>query len=940
MGCGASVEARIKQAQQDAHIAADLFKKIHADDAAQVKQLLAKQRTAIRLLDPFSQGTVLHVASVAGSFAVARLLIERKAAVDAADTSRRTALHVVVQSLGKPGHLDVAKALIGARAKPQAADVHRKTPLHYAARRGALELVRLLLNSKAELKSKDSGGETAVHEAARGPDASPALEVLVSAGADPRATDSKRRTPLHFAAFHGNEAALLVLFREFAKLGPGAGSDVDEKGETALHYACRNGQADSIARLLRLIQVDTPNKDGQSGLHLASAAGHATVVEQLLVGGGRVQLQDSKGDTPVHLAARAGRIKVLQAFSLRRMLFSAHNTAGRTPVFEAASAGHCAAVECLVEGGISLVDPDNSGATPLHAAVQLVDGHEVIFTLITSRASLEARDSTQKSPLWLAVEKRHLATVRYLLVAKANASVTDAAGNTLMHEAARQGDVAMAKLLVGYSDKKIPVALPVSVRNNAGETPSQVARAKGHEVLMQILENMQGPSPPPSLATPPLPGSTDAYTAAAKQLLQPADFAAKQLLQVPDVLPPAVPLREDPVRQVMANKPRPAPLDSSLASIPEEPSPLTTPSASMAKDRCDRRLKHIFADAVSPAMKSPLSNRRDQESLLSLLSPQELMQLGKMSFGTAGLPASTGPQLGVSPQSSPIALKQSLAPPLSSQAMPQIAAAPPPMPQPVAAQTSSTALQQPDSGLSNLAGLQRTLLPQSAEGPLKATPLQPIGSQLHGQPAYQGGLQQTLLPSQSAQLQQTMLPQQAASLTLPSAALLPKPNQAITQDRAALADNGTKSSHLNEDALAAAAATGPAGFEQFVMRLIRESGYQVSSSRDLASFADDFYRQASQVRFEGRVDRVAAREVLTNLQRGIAEEVGKPNGCCSRASGVVGASGFGRENQPPSVVTQPNYGAVPPPLGTQPHCSSSFSGSCSGAPARGRAAAW
>jgi len=102
------------------------------------------------------------VAADWGRSDVVRLLLQRNAAVDAADKMKETPLFLAV---GR-GHLGVVKLLLDAEADPNAKDLFEWTPLRAAAWGGHTRAAELLLANKADVHANFRGW-TALHEAVK-----------------------------------------------------------------------------------------------------------------------------------------------------------------------------------------------------------------------------------------------------------------------------------------------------------------------------------------------------------------------------------------------------------------------------------------------------------------------------------------------------------------------------------------------------------------------------------------------------------------------------------------------------------------------------------------------------------------------------------------------------------------------------------------------------
>ena len=117
------------------------------------------------------------------------------------------------------------------------------------------------------------------------------------------AVDADDRRPLHYAANYGDEDVVETL------LSAGADeSAVDCNGYTALHYACRWAKARAVDRLVWAPHNDINATDrfGQTALHVAAASGGASLVNVLIMRGGRASQKDHEGNTCIDIAKLHG----------------------------------------------------------------------------------------------------------------------------------------------------------------------------------------------------------------------------------------------------------------------------------------------------------------------------------------------------------------------------------------------------------------------------------------------------------------------------------------------------------------------------------------------------------------------------------------------------------------------------------------------------------
>lgn len=145
---------------------------------------------------------------------------------------------------------DVATMLVDAGANVKA--VYKETgstPLHFAAKSGAVPLVKLLLSKGAELENKNVDGNTPLALAAAMGHAD-VIAVLLASGANVETTDQKCRTPLHVSSSSAHVAAVEALLD--------GGANIEATGE-----------------------------DGRTPLHIASSHDHVAVVKTLLAAGAK-----------------------------------------------------------------------------------------------------------------------------------------------------------------------------------------------------------------------------------------------------------------------------------------------------------------------------------------------------------------------------------------------------------------------------------------------------------------------------------------------------------------------------------------------------------------------------------------------------------------------------------------------------------------------------
>lgn len=200
--------------------------------------------------------------------------------------------------------------------------------------------------------------------------------------------------------------------------------------------AAADGNLEAVKQLLAGgAPLHSRDPDRLTPLHLASAAGHGSVVGFLLLSsddnapppgmtspdGGQqhagprlawqasaegpllvpslslrmratVDARDSSGSCPVHLAAERGHAHVVELLIQHGTDISCCNGLKQTPLHAAAGGVSSDSVRLLLDAGGDIMARDNAGRTPLHVAAS-TGSPAVISTLVEAGADIEARGS-------------------------------------------------------------------------------------------------------------------------------------------------------------------------------------------------------------------------------------------------------------------------------------------------------------------------------------------------------------------------------------------------------------------------------------------------------------------------------------------------------------------------------------------------------------------
>ncbi|KAL6905526.1 hypothetical protein ACP4OV_003127 [Aristida adscensionis] len=384
----------------------------------------------------------------------------------------KTALHIAALR----GYTDFAGEVLGAAGELLVAvNADGDTPLHLAAREGQLKVAKLLVDRARAPAPTGAVGADDVETATISPNPLAATN---------RAGD----TPLHEAVRHRRIRVARWLLG--ADADPGRGHALNQRMETPLHIAAREGLVDVVNKIVSSGQWPADPEEPSTftngtALHQAALGGHIQIMEILMEK--RPQLieeTDSDGNNALHYAAqnnhkRAAHILLEQR---RELATQGNRVRQQSPLHVAAHHGSTGAMRELLRHCPDLpemVDVDRRNAFHTAAAAAgRMDSHSLRCLL------RHARLRQQKELL----------------------NRGDRVGDTPLHLAAGMSHVHSAMLLLG-DDGVDPCVL-----NGAGKTPRDVLEERGFDELDSLdlyvwrelkkkeASRRPGRSPPPSFA--------------------------------------------------------------------------------------------------------------------------------------------------------------------------------------------------------------------------------------------------------------------------------------------------------------------------------------------------------------------------------------------------------------------------------------------------------
>lgn len=332
---------------------------------------------------------------------------------------------------------------------------HSLTPLHIAAWAGMLAYAKHLIDQKACVDALDTLQRTALTWAAIKGHTN-ITSLLLTNGADPDPADDHGKKPLHYAAQANHSLVVTQLLlagvsplTPKTKENPGrkCGNMLRTKGQSPLLLAVQSDSIDSIREMLPYLGA----RDLNFALHIASASGHADVVDILLSQPGISVDTPELPNTPLFLAACCMNSRCIKSLLSKgadpmmkscdwQPLGSRHNRESTTSPGRTKSPFHGFA------GVPSRFRPRNVSEQNIKICFDL---------LFQAGCDINAREETGLTPLHICISSRsrdHTPLITTLLLEHgAGFSLMNNAGETPLHVVELSSDgVHIAELLLQF----------------------------------------------------------------------------------------------------------------------------------------------------------------------------------------------------------------------------------------------------------------------------------------------------------------------------------------------------------------------------------------------------------------------------------------------------------------------------------------------------------
>ncbi|KAL6831796.1 ankyrin repeat-containing domain protein [Trichoderma camerunense] len=444
-----------------------------------LKALLEHTGAQMNLVDTKGD-SALHIACKNNHVTlVNRLLESGKYDANFRDNAGLGSLHIASQE----GHVQVAMVLLDKWTTVGYETNKGDKAIHFAAKNGHLDVVKALQQVKDMSLEQDHAGNTPVLIAAMAGYDSVVNELLSTSRSNERSStllwgDS---FPLHKAALNGNkELSRILLSHGYEVNFP------NSDGETALHVAAKIESVDMLNFLIRSGAIlSTKNNNGETALCLAVKLGNMKASRTILEAISEenkdfVDFPDEEGNTPLYYACASNHKDIVELLLKTTANPSKRCSAGWTPLFKSVAVGGLETTELLLKYGADHSIKSNNQLTVIIQAAELGDAN-VMRLLINNGASVNVLNSNGSSALHRAAQNGHLECIKLLVEAGADLNVQKNNGLAPLHFAV----VNSFNEVVEYF---IKCNANVNIDSSIVGTPLQVAMTFKFEPASPLIE--------------------------------------------------------------------------------------------------------------------------------------------------------------------------------------------------------------------------------------------------------------------------------------------------------------------------------------------------------------------------------------------------------------------------------------------------------------------
>ncbi|GFT20395.1 hypothetical protein NPIL_50101 [Nephila pilipes] len=405
-----------------------------------------------------------------------------------------TSLHIATER----GHTELVYYLLDRNANIHAESDEKHVPLHKASANGNPYIVRVLLSKGAKVNAKTIDGRTPLIFATE-MNRTNAADILIKHGASINVADKTTQyTPLMLSAKNNNCEMAELLLRNQATVNAR-----DFLGQTALHFAAKNGYQEMTSLLLSRANIHIADLDGSTALHKAAEKGHTEVVKMLIQKKADVNVEDKNRQTPLHFAAEYGYIEIVKILIQEGAVIDVKDTFGSTALHLSSQHKHAEIVKYLIELGANINELNTKKRSPFHLAIESCN-EEIIQHFMDRGIDLDYRSSSGCTLLHIGAKQGNKKFVEDLIRKGCDVRARDVLGRTPLHFAAESNQKEVIECLAremtpksfvnefSWKDEYKYTPLYYAVKNNFKKTVYKLVKngisAKEYESLQIAVE--------------------------------------------------------------------------------------------------------------------------------------------------------------------------------------------------------------------------------------------------------------------------------------------------------------------------------------------------------------------------------------------------------------------------------------------------------------------
>ena len=270
----------------------DIFQAIKKHDLSSVKTILEKDITNLEKLDE-NKYSPLHLACEIGDIKIVQYLVQKGAKINIKNHQENTPLHLA----SSKNHFPVVKFLVSRGADVNKKNFRGRIPaLRAIVYKSESKLIQYLINNKTDLNTKDFNRSTLLSRACerRYPEI---VDLLLKKNIKLPAQQDRIFNLIYYSVFIDH----LKLFNLLLEKNPDI--KLKDKEESLVRWAAQNGSIKALNLFVKeKFILHTPNKYGNTAIHIAARGGFKSVVKLLLDNGVDINIKNTIGKTALHFA--------------------------------------------------------------------------------------------------------------------------------------------------------------------------------------------------------------------------------------------------------------------------------------------------------------------------------------------------------------------------------------------------------------------------------------------------------------------------------------------------------------------------------------------------------------------------------------------------------------------------------------------------------------